>query len=360
MRLLCTTAAVLLLGLAACEPRPVPIVEGAEGAEPGPAAAAPLATAPATFRQLPRELRLDGVVEALQQSTVSAQTHARVVELPVDVGDVVEQGQVIARLRDVDAQARSGGAQAALAAARAQFTEAELNYQRTRDIWERKLIARAQFDRAEAQYKAAKAQVAAAEAAAREAGEGVDHTVVRAPYAGIVLQRHVEVGEIATVGKPLLTGVSLAHLRVAVDVPEQAIAALRRERQARVLLPDGRSLPAAALRIPPGADAQSHSFRVLVELPEAVAELFPGTLLKVAFASGETRALVVPAAAVMRRSEVTGVYVVAADGRVSLRYVQLGAATAQGELPVLSGLSPGENVALDPVRAAQAYAAQNS
>lgn len=353
MRLLRLVPALLMLGLAACGE---PSTPAAAVAEPVP----PLATAVVAVKRLPRELRLDGVVEALQQSTVSAQTHARVVELPVDVGDVVEQGQVIARLRDVDARARSGGAQAALAAARAQLTEAELSYQRTRDVWERKLIARAQFDRAEAQYKAAAAQVAAAEAAAREAGEGLDYTVLRAPYAGIVLQRHVEVGEVATIGTPLLTGVSLAHLRVAVDVPEQAIAAVRRERQARVLLTDGRWLPASALRIPPGANSQTHSFRVLVELPEAVAGLFPGTLLKVAFASGETQAVVVPVTALARRGEVSGVYVLDADGRLSLRYLQLGSATAEGEVAVLSGLSAGEKLALDPVRAAQAYAAQRA
>lgn len=344
----CFLAAVLALG--ACDGE-VPATA------PRPTAAALTDTVVAVEKKRPRELLLDGLLEAMQKSTISAQTPARVVELPVDVGDVVEQGQVIARLRDVDAQARSSGARAGLAEARARLAEAEVSYQRARDVWERKLIARAQFDRAEAEYKSAQARVAAAEAAGREAQEGVDYTVVRAPYAGIVLERHVEVGEIAAVGTPLITGVSLAQLRVAVEVPEQSIGAVRRGGQARVLLADGRSLQVQALRIPPSADTRTHSFRVLVELPAAAPDLFPGTLVKVAFSTGETRVLAVPSAAVVRRGEITGLYVLGAQERLSFRYVRLGGTDADGDVEVLSGLAAGERVALDPVRAAQIYGA---
>lgn len=353
MRLIPLAAVLLLLGVVGCEGRrPVPTAEAGE-------APPPLATVAATVRNAPLELRLDGYVEAVQQSTVSAQTHARVIELPVDVGDVIVKDQVIARLRDVDAKARSGGAQAALAEAQARLAEAELAYQRARDVWERKLISRAQFDRADTEYKAAQARVAAAQAGAVEAREGLDYTTVRAPFAGIVLKRHVQVGELAAPGTPLISGVSLQHLRVAVDVPEQSIEPVRRWRQARVLLADGGSLDAAALRIAPAADPRSHSFRVLVELPEAAAGLSPGTLVKLAFRAGEGGVLSVPASAIVQRSEVTGLYVLdAKSSRLSFRYVRLGAATADGGVAVLSGLVAGERVVLDPVRAAQLYSLQ--
>jgi multidrug efflux pump subunit AcrA (membrane-fusion protein) len=124
-----------------------------------------------------------------------------------------------------------------------------------------------------------------------------------------------------------------------------------------VILPDGRSVEASALRIPPAADPATHSFRVLVELPTEDHGVFPGTLVKVAFVSGEEDRLLVPAAAVVRRGELTGVYVVDERGRVGLRYLRLGTPVSDG-IPVLAGLSAGEAVATDPIAAGIAYRSQ--
>lgn len=324
-------------------------------------AAAPTLDSQIVSRQaVARELWLDGRVEAVQHATVSAQTPSRVVELPVDVGDPIEPGQVIVRLRDVGARAQSHSAEAAVVEARARYAEAELAYRRALDVYERKLIARSQFDRADTEYKAAEARLEAAKAAAREAGEGLAYTVVRAPYAGIVLQRHVEVGEAVMPGSALLTGVSLDQLRVAVDVPEAFIAAVRRAQRARIVLSDGASLEATRLRIPPGADAQTHSFHVLAELPAAVAGLFPGTLVKTAFVVGSHEQLVIPPSALMRRGEFSGVYVIDPQGRLRLRYLRVGAETPEGALTVLSGLVDGERIAVDAVVAARHYQDQQA
>jgi len=88
--------------------------------------------------------------------------------------------------------------------------------------------------------------------------------------------------------------------------------------------------------------------------------VFPGTLVKVAFVSGEADRLVVPSSAVVRRGEVTGVYLVGDDGRVSFNYVRLGAPTPDGLVPVRSGVSEGESVAMDPIAAGIAYKDQHS
>jgi RND family efflux transporter MFP subunit len=227
-----------------------------------------------------------------------------------------------------------------------------------RDLVQRQLVAKAQLDAARADLDAAQARVEAARGTLAQAREQAGYTVVRAPYSGIVVKREVDVGEAVTVGRPLMTGVSLEHLRVVVEIPQQHIGPLRQHRKARVILPGGRSVTATELRIPPNADPTTHTFRVLVTLPEGDYGVFPGSLVKVAFVSGEGRELLVPAAALVNRAELTGVYVVGADGRVAFRYVRTGTPAVDGRIPVLAGLAAGEQIATDPIAAAIAYKQQ--
>jgi RND family efflux transporter MFP subunit len=190
--------------------------------------------------------------------------------------------------------------------------------------------------------------------------EGLANTVIRAPYAGIVVARHVQIGETVGVGTPLLTGVSLEHLRVHVDVPHQHIGELRKHRQARVLLPDDGSIAVAELRIAPNADPVTHTFRVLATVPQGDYGVYPGMLLKVAFVTGAEERLLLPAAALVRRGEIDAAYVVGEDGRVGFRYLRVGTPSADGRVPVLAGLAAGERVAIDPLAAAVAYKAQGA
>ncbi|WP_036188636.1 efflux RND transporter periplasmic adaptor subunit [Marinimicrobium agarilyticum] len=297
------------------------------------------------------ETRLDGVLEAVHRSTVSSEVSARVMELPFDVDDYVEKGEVIVRFRDAEQQARMATAQATLQEARAQLTEARQAYERGRELFERELIARAELDRLTATFESAQARVSAAEAGVRAAQENLERTVVRAPYSGIVEERHIELGETAGAGQPLLTGLSLEHLRAVVEVPQSLVGPLREHGEARVILPDGTSLAATDVRISPAASEGSHTFRTRVTLPEGDHQVFPGTLVKVAFKRGEQKQLQVPASAVVQRSEVTGLYVVHPDHRIELRQVRAGELTPEGQRVILSGLDAGERVALDPIAA---------
>ncbi len=300
---------------------------------------------------VPEETRLDGVLEAVNRSTVASEVNARVTELPFDVDEFVEKGEVIVRFRDADQQAQMATAQATLQEARAQLTEARQAYERGQELIERELIARAEFDRLTSTFESAQARAGAAEAGVRAAQENLERTVVRAPYSGIVEERHIELGETAGVGQPLLTGLSLEHLRAVVEVPQSLVGPLRAHGEARVVLPDGTSLEATDVRISPAASEGSHTFRARVTLPEGDHQVFPGTLVKVAFKRGEQDQLRVPASAVVQRSEVTGVYVVRPDHRIELRQVRLGELTPEQERTILSGLEAGERVALDPIAA---------
>jgi RND family efflux transporter MFP subunit len=316
---------------------------------PAGSAELPFEVATVGVQAVPREQVFDGVIEAVNRSTVSAQVSGRIEAIHFDVDDYVEQGDVLIEFRNTEPRARADQAQAQLAEAEARDREAAAEHQRIQRVYERKLVARAALDKAAAERKAAAARLEAARAALTGAREQLEHTLVRAPYSGIVTERHVEVGETATPGQALMTGLSLDALRVVVEVPQSLIGTVRRERRARILLPDA-ALESDALTLFPYADPDSHTFKVRVALPSAQPGLYPGMLIKVAFRTGTAQALRVPARAVAHRSEVTGVYVVAPDGTVYLRQVRLGHA-GDDWIEVLAGLADGEQVALDPIRA---------
>lgn len=314
-----------------------------------------LQTLQVSAQPLAEEMRFDATLEAVNRATVAAQTSGRVLELPFDVGDFVEQGAVIARITAKEQQAGVSRATAAVREAEARHADAESEYERTKNLHARGVLSQAALDKATAALQSAKAQLAAAHAAAEASGEQLDYTVVRAPYPGIVVERHVELGETVAPGTPLLTGLSLEQLRAVIDVPQQAIGTVYARRAVRVLLPDGSSVEATQLRISPAADPQTHTFRVLATLPSGRHDnVFPGTLVKVAFSHDERPTLLLPASAVVQRSELTAVYVVDDAARPALRYVTLGTPTVDGRLPVLAGLDAGERIAANPLAAARA------
>lgn len=338
----------LLVSAAAVAAGPEPTPASAPPAQP-PAASA-LATAPAEYRSLAREYRLDGVVEAINRTTVSAQTQGQVQEILYDVDDFVEKGAVLARLKDTEHRARVSQAAADLRSATAQRDQARDEHQRNLGLAGKKLVSDSVLDQSEASAKAAQAAFESAQARLEQAQEQLAYTEIRAPYSGIVTHRHVQVGEMASPGQAVMGGVSMEELRVTVDVPQSVIPAVRQGSGARIYLADGTAIEARRVTIFPFADLGSNTFKVRLDLPRDTRTLFPGMFVKTGFVTGERRELVIPESAVVYRSEVTGVYVVGDDGRVQFRQVRLGRTLADAHA-VLSGLTQGERVALDPIAA---------
>ncbi len=337
----------------------VVVVAAGCGDSPAPRAVAALpADFPVEVLQpvvVPAERQLDGSIEAVHQATVSAQTSGRVVEILYDVNDHVPANAVLIRLRSTEQRAGLAQADAALREATAREAEAQSRYARIRDMYERKVVARAQFEQAEAGRDAAVARLTAARAALDAAREGVAYTEVRAPYAGIVTARLVRVGETVAPGTPLMSGLSLEQLRVTVDIPQTLVEQVRQLRKAAVYV-EGRRIEAAGVTIFPEADAATNTFRTRVDLPAGAAGLYPGMFVKVGFVTGEVRLLLVPASAIISRSEVHAVYVAGANGRVSLRQVRTGQVFGD-HVEILAGLAAGEKVALDPVAALRVMSA---
>src|SRR5512135_708455 len=317
--------------------------------KPAPPAAG-LATMVVAAQAAPTERMLDGTVEAVNQSTVSAQTAGRVEAIYFDVNDAVPAGALIIRIRSTEQAASLTQAKAALKEATAREAEAQTRYERISDMYQRRVVAKATLDEASATRDAAVARLIAAKAGLEAAQEGVSYTEIRAPYSGVVTQKFVQLGQSVAPGTPLMAGASLDALRVVAEVPQSVVDEVRRSNKAAVYV-DGRRIEGTGLTLYPAAQPESNTFRVRVELPKDVQGLAPGMFVKVGLVTGETDLLLVPRSAVIERSEMRAVYVVAPDGRVSLRQVRLGHVRGD-QIEILAGLVAGETIALDPAAAA--------
>lgn len=310
----------------------------------------------------------DAVVEAVHRSTVSSHIAAEVIELNFDVNDVVPKGAVILKFRNDEFKARVAQVRANFSADKAQQQEAIARQKeaaseelRVKKLFKRKLLAQAAMDKARAGLAAANAQVHAVKARLKsrqaqldEARTQLSYTQVIAPYSGIVTERLIELGEMASPGQHLITGVSLAHLRAVVNVPQYLLNAIQSATSPELLLTDGRSIFGEKVTVIPQVDSKSHSFPVRIDLPEGVENVFPGMFAKLQFVTGEELVRVVPLSAIVQRSEVAGVYI-HHEGQnkavFSFRQVRLGRLFEKGQQEVLAGLSEGEQVILEPYQA---------
>lgn len=317
-----------------------------------PAVAAPFATAQVELRPVDAGYTAEAVVEAGRQATVAAQVAGRILELKWDAGDTVKQGQVLVRIDDSEARPSIAGNQAQVAQAQANLINAQAQYERTQKLVAKKFISQSALDQAKAGYEAAQAQVAAARAGVAQASATRNFSTIVAPFSGLVSARLAQAGDMASLGRELMTLFDPATLRVVASIPQEKIDQIRKSGRGSIELPAlGRWVEATSITVLPEADSRTHISRVRLELPKDAAGLYPGMFARAHFATGQASKLLVPAKAVIRRSEVTGVYVVAKDGSVQFRQVRLGETQPGDRLEVLSGLEAGETVAMEPVKA---------
>ncbi|MEO6800503.1 MAG: efflux RND transporter periplasmic adaptor subunit [Rhodanobacter sp.] len=346
LRLFALSAVVAVL--AACSGKP----SGADAASSPPAVASiAVHVQPSRSQQV-----WDGVVEAVNQVTITAQTNARVVALPYEVNDVVAKGAVLVRFSDVEQKSARNAAQAQIASAQASYTDAQASYRRIAAVYAKGYVSTAQMDQQRAARDAAKAALESARAQFGAVGQQLDYTVLRAPFAGVITQRFVHVGQAVQAGppspQPLIQLQALDDLRVNVQVPQSAVDAIRKFHAADVLLADGRRVSASTVEVFPYADPATHTFNVRLQLPVGDTGLYPGMTVKVAFAIGEAQRMSVPASALVQRGELVAVYVIG-EHAVTLRQIRIGNRDGD-QVDVLAGLDDGERVASDP-QAAMAW-----
>lgn len=301
------------------------------------AADAPATSVVVQLREVDLGFPVEATVEAVHQATVAAQIAGRVLEVRIDAGQRVKQGELLMRL---DAREAAGSD----ASARASLAQAHVAYERTKNLHAQKFVSQAALDQAAAAWQAAQGTAVTSSA-------GLSHGAVTAPMTGLVAQRHIELGEMATPGRLLVTIFDPRGLRVIASLPQYKLAELKKAGRVRIEFPEtGKWVDALRVEILPTVDARSHTATARLYLPENIEGVVPGMYARAHFTIGQAQKLTVPPAAVLRRGEVTAVYVLDDKGGARLRQVRLGEAVSGGELEVLAGINPGERVSLAPVK----------
>ncbi len=292
------------------------------------------------------ELGFDGNMQARTQATVAAQASGRVLRVLVKAGDRVKQGQVLAEIDDRMSQND-------YSAATAQWRNAQAQLERTQSLVKKGFMSEAALDNVQAQMRAA-------EAARAQAQLALSFTRVTAPQDGVILNTHVEAGDLAAPGVPVVTVYEPELMRAVVHVPASLVDQVRKATTMQVHLSNGQWVTPAKQTVLPAADPVSQTVEVRLDLkPADTRNAIPGEQLQVRFTLGSQQRLVVPMQAVVRRGELTAVYVAHGDGdqvRFVLQPVRLGQTLADGSVVVVAGLKAGDRVSSAPVAAAQSTA----
>jgi RND family efflux transporter MFP subunit len=272
-----------------------------------------------------------GTVRAKTRATLEAKVSGRITTLAVVLGQLVEAGELVVRLDASEIVARRDQAEASL-------QQAERDWKRMAKLFEQQAVARAEYEAADTRRRVA-------EGAAAEAKAMLGYVELVAPFNGVVTRKWVEVGDLATPGKPLVTLEAPSELQLEADVPEALASHVRREAHLACRVDDvSREMTGVVSEIAPNADLGSRTFRVKLDLPPTPG-LRLGQFVRLLMPVGESRSLRVPAAAMVQRGQLEIVFVVA-NQHAQLRLAKTGRCSGD-TVEILSGLEADDCVVVD-------------
>jgi RND family efflux transporter MFP subunit len=298
--------------------------------------------AEARLLRLPRVETAVGTVRPVHETTIGAKLLARVVEVNLKAGQVVNSGDVLVRLDDTDLRARRRQAEAVLKAAQAARVQAEADANRSRDLLKSNAVSRQENERAGTALKSADAELSRAKESINEIQATLDWATIRSPIQGIVIDKKVDVGDMVTPGQMLATLFNPKRMQLVASVRESLALRLKVGQPIEVQLESFTQQGTGTIsEIVPEAESSSRAFQVKITgpCPEGV---YSGMFGRILIPLDEEQVLVIPRQAVQNVGQLELVNV-ATRGAVSRRAVRLGRTIGQ-DVEVLSGLSEGEQV----------------
>ncbi|MBV8813928.1 MAG: efflux RND transporter periplasmic adaptor subunit [Verrucomicrobia bacterium] len=316
--------------------------------------AAELSVAVVTPEKAPATVSLDlpGQTQAYIQSPIFAQTTGYLKRWYFDIGAKVKAGDVLAEIDTPQVDQQLNQAKANLRQAQAALDLARVTYARDRDLLQRKVIAQQDFDTAESDFRSKEATVNANAAAVSQLQALQDFKIVRAPFTGVVIARNTDIGQIVNAGSgaPLFTMAQVSPLRIYVNVPERMAGYVQVSGPATVTFNEfpGQKFQGKVVRTARAIDPNSRTLLTEIDVANDSEQLLPGAYAPVHLDTSGPQSLLVPANALLFRSEGTALGVVGPDGRVRIKKIKIGRDLG-GQLEIVDGISPTDQVIVNPV-----------
>ena len=272
-----------------------------------------------------------GTFRAKLRATIEAKTTGRITEMPVNLGQRIKAGELVARLNAPEIKARLDQAQASL-------QQAKRDWKRVSSLFNQQAATRSDYDTADSRYQVAKAAV-------EEAQAMMSYVEILAPFDGVVTRKWVDVGDQATPGKPLVDLEDPSRLQLEADVPEAIATKIQQNASMTIRVSDTTGdFSGTVAEIAPVADPLSRTFRVKLDVA-APSGLMSGQFARLLVPVGETTSMRVPASAVVERGQMEIVFAVE-DQHARLHLVKTGR-QFKNEIEILSGLDSGDSVVVD-------------
>jgi RND family efflux transporter MFP subunit len=271
-----------------------------------------------------------GTLSSRNTSVLSSKVMGKVITLTVNEGDYVSQGKLLARIESGEISAQAYQAQAA-------YNNAKLQYDRIKSLFDEKAATQMEMDQATLGLESAKAGLNAAKAME-------SYTIITAPIEGRIVERRINLGEMALPGQPLLKIEDNKHLRLEVTVKEQDLRFIQQGKAVSIQIDaiPGREIKGSVAQVVPASDIRTHSFVVKIDVPSDK-ELITGMYGKALFNIGKRDVILVPRTALVEMSGITGIYIISAEGNAVFQMIQLGESHGDS-IEATTGLKAGDRV----------------
>lgn len=295
-------------------------------------------------------IRVSGQTEAVQSVNISTKLMGVITRITTKVGDHVAKGQLLVSVNNQEIRTKKAQAEAMYSEAEAAFRSTEKDFNRYTALVKQESATAKEMDNITLQYNSAKSRLEAAKQMLNEVDVMLGYSSLRAPFSGIVTQKLMDEGSMATPGMPILTIEQAGVLQVSAAVPESEISAIKLNNPSTVYVKaTGSSFASQINQISPSSANTGGQYLVKIGIPASRAKgLYAGMYVnvvmpttRVASADTDTKSVRIPASAIIHKDQLTGIYTLSGANTALLRWVRLGK-TFGSDVEVVSGLNPSE------------------
>ena len=298
----------------------------------------------------PQQYSFSGNIEGKHKVTLSTKIMGQITSMPYDAGTKVSAGQILVKINSDDLRAKRAQIKASALEAQAAFKNAEVNYERMKNLYAKKSASQRELDDVETMYQMASAKRNAVKEMENEINDAISYGELRSPFSGFIVAKMAQQGDIASPGMPLLTIEDLSALKIIARVPESEIHLFKLKDKVRVRIESLETdLTGVVEQVNPSGNPMSRQFDVKVALTgmDKAQSVYvkSGMYAQVILEKGTSKTITVPQSAIVKRGQLEGIFIMSDRGTAALRWIRTGN-TFGKEVQVLSGLRAGEKVIL--------------